>query len=629
MAMKTPGVYIVEKNAFPNSVVQVATAVPAFVGYTEKAQNGNAPLTMTPFRITSMSEYFNYFGGMHRQVFDVVDEVPDTVLPVASYRAGETARFFHPTRPSFCLFEAMRMFFLNGGGACYVVSVGGYDAERIDADALIAGLTKLKKEPEPTMVVIPEATRLPVSDEVDVAADDSGFVSGTTKEVHQAMLTHCGAEMKNRFAILDIQRGHLPQDPTDDNPVARFRNSVGTENLDYGAAYYPWLASSVFQSRDFTFADLSFGSRRVFVDDLIASLETASDEVVTDLEQMVPPETLSGTEGEEDKDTALDPDPVEFAVTAGAGFIFAEDTPVQLIDLAGVVLHDTSYESPEGRWVLEGEEDAYVIRFFPKAGFWGPTSCEVAIQKRVTTSDANDKEADQVVTEQRTFLVALPNPQIATIDKVARSICPLYSDAMDAICAQRNAMSPGGAMAGIYTTVDASRGVWKAPANVSVNAVTGPLVNINHHEQEDLNVSTTGKSINAIRPFVGEGTLVWGARTLDGNSLDWRYVNVRRTMIMIEESIRLASKAYVFEPNTAGTWVTMRSMIENFLTGVWKAGGLAGAAPEDAFNVHVGIGETMTPADVLDGIMRVTVRVAVVRPAEFIEITFQQQMQKS
>ena len=177
--------------------------------------------------------------------------------------------------------------------------------------------------------------------------------------------------------------------------------------------------------------------------------------------------------------------------------------------------------------------------------------------------------------------------------------------------------------------VDATRGVWKAPANVSLNSVTAATVNISHDDQEDLNVTPQGKSINAIRPFVGEGVLVWGARTLDGNSLDWRYINVRRTMIMLEESLRLASKAYVFEPNTASTWVTIRSMIENFLTGIWKQGGLAGAVPADAFSVHVGLGETMTPVDILEGILRVTVLVAISRPAEFIEITFQQQMQKS
>jgi phage tail sheath protein FI len=182
-------------------------------------------------------------------------------------------------------------------------------------------------------------------------------------------------------------------------------------------------------------------------------------------------------------------------------------------------------------------------------------------------------------------------------------------------------------MAGIYTVVDNARGVWKVPANVSMVGVLSPAVTVSKEEQESLNVDISGKSINAIRSFPGEGVLVWGARTLDGNSLDWRYINVRRTAIMLEESCRLAAKTMVFEPNVANTWVSIKSMIGNFLSGIWKSGGLAGAVPEDAFSVQVGLGETMTPEDILDGILRVTVLVAISRPAEFIEVTFQQQMQ--
>ena len=150
---------------------------------------------------------------------------------------------------------------------------------------------------------------------------------------------------------------------------------------------------------------------------------------------------------------------------------------------------------------------------------------------------------------------------------------------------------------------------------------------------EDLNstngTNINGKAVNALRSFVGEGTLIWGARTMDGNSLDWRYINVRRTMIMLKESIRLATKAYVFEPNVANHWVAIKSMISNYLTSVWKRGALAGSIPDDAFSVYVGLGETMTPEDILDGRLRVTVMVALSRPAEFLEITFQQQMQQS
>jgi hypothetical protein len=192
-----------------------------------------------------------------------------------------------------------------------------------------------------------------------------------------------------------------------------------------------------------------------------------------------------------------------------------------------------------------------------------------------------------------------------------------------------NLLPPSGAIAGVYSLVDGRSGVWKAPANVSLNSVISPTASISDADQENLNVDVQGKSINAIRSFIGEGVLVWGARTLDGNSLDWRYIGVRRTMIFLEQSIKLATKAYVFENNVSTTWVTIKSMIRNFLTGIWKRGGLAGAIPDDAFAVFCGLGETMTGDDILEGILRVTVLVAVTRPAEFIEITFQQQMQKS
>ena len=103
---------------------------------------------------------------------------------------------------------------------------------------------------------------------------------------------------------------------------------------------------------------------------------------------------------------------------------------------------------------------------------------------------------------------------------------------------------------------------------------------------------------------------------------DWRYINVRRTMIFLEQSVKNAARAYVFEPNDANTWINMKCMIENFLRSVWKRGGLAGSTPEEAYEVHVGLGDTMTSDDILEGTMRITVLVAVTRPAEFIEITF-------
>ncbi len=482
---KTPGVYIVEKNAFPNSVVEVTTAVPAFIGYTGMAMNKGLDLTGKPWRISSMAEFQHYFGGAPTEKyvrFKLAKQ--DGVAPAAAPGAAPApatanivplaARDMAPldiggdkytlvqSSGFYLLYYSMLHFFQNGGGACYIVSVGPYSADpglQIDSSLFGKALEALQKESEPTMIVMPEAVLLE---------------SGPCYTLQQAAIRHCGTVMKNRVAILDVWEGYRNRDDPAIDVIEQFRGQIGTDALSFGAAYYPWLNTTVVQERELSQLNIDAGS----------------------------------------------------------------DLPQAAI-------------SPHCHTILA---------------------------------------------------------------EMARRL---------------NVLPPAAAMAGVYTMVDNARGVWKAPANVSLNSVASPAVPITHAQQEDLNVTTQGKSINALRGFIGEGTLVWGARTLDGNSLDWRYINVRRTMIMLEESIRLASKAMVFEANVENTWVMLKSMINNFLTSIWKRGGLSGAAAQDAFSVHVGLGETMTPEDILEGILRVTVLVAISRPAEFLEISFQQQMQKS
>jgi phage tail sheath protein FI len=151
----------------------------------------------------------------------------------------------------------------------------------------------------------------------------------------------------------------------------------------------------------------------------------------------------------------------------------------------------------------------------------------------------------------------------------------------------------------------------------------GPNTVIDHFEQEDLNVDVVaGKSINAIRSFVGKGTLVWGARTLAGNDNEWRYIPVRRLFNMIEETIQKGTAFAVFEPNTPFTWLKISSMISNYLESLWKQGALFGGSAGDSFFVNVGLGQTMTENDILNGRMNVEIGIAAVRPAEFIILTF-------
>jgi hypothetical protein len=203
---------------------------------------------------------------------------------------------------------------------------------------------------------------------------------------------------------------------------------------------------------------------------------------------------------------------------------------------------------------------------------------------------------------------------------------PILRDMFHHAAAAQSLLPPSGAMAGVFTSVDTARGVWNAPANVGIADLIAPSYEITGDQQEDLNVPTTGKAVNAIRTFPTRGPLVWGARTLDSNSNDWKYIQVRRTMIYVEQSVKTALNSFVFAPNVATTWTTVTSMIESFLHGLWSAGGLMGGSPAEAYSVKCGLGSTMTPDDILNGNMIVHVVLQMVHPAEFIELVFTQQM---
>ena len=177
--LATPGVYIEEKSAFPNSVVAVATAVPAFIGYTERASRNNKPIINKPTRITSLGEYHQFYGGGPEVKYEV--------------SAGEKQKFVlkEIAETKYNLYNCLRLFFANGGSTCYIISVGDYTAG-MKADELNdvkneGGIRTLLKEPEPTMLVIPDAVNL---EEADCFS------------LQQAMLQHCGLDMKNRVALL-------------------------------------------------------------------------------------------------------------------------------------------------------------------------------------------------------------------------------------------------------------------------------------------------------------------------------------------------------------------------------------------------------------------------------------------
>jgi phage tail sheath protein FI len=170
--------------------------------------------------------------------------------------------------------------------------------------------------------------------------------------------------------------------------------------------------------------------------------------------------------------------------------------------------------------------------------------------------------------------------------------------------------------------------VWKAPANIVLMSVLKPMIKITAEDEDILNVSPDGKSINGIRSFVGKGTLVWGARTMAGIDNEWRYISIRRLFNMIETSAIKASYFVVFEPNDASTWLKVKGILESYLYGLWQQGALAGKTPEEAYFVHVGLGITMTALNITEGKLIVELGVAAVRPQEFITLMLVHKLNK-
>lgn len=171
---------------------------------------------------------------------------------------------------------------------------------------------------------------------------------------------------------------------------------------------------------------------------------------------------------------------------------------------------------------------------------------------------------------------------------------------------------PSGAMAGIYARTDNERGVHKAPANEIVRGCTGLSSNYNTGEQDILNPI----GVNLIRSFPGRGIRVWGARTISSNGL-WKYINVRRLFIFVEESIRANTNWVVFEPNSEALWNRVTRTIANFLATCWRDGALAGSSPDQAFFVECGP-TTMTQDDIDNGRLICQIGIAPVKPAEFV-----------
>jgi phage tail sheath protein FI len=660
--IKTPGVYVTEVPSFPPSIAQVATALPAFIGYTEIAQQNGNDLTMVPTKISSLLEFTTYFGG--------APEIETGDINVQIDTANNNAVKVVSIAKQFFMYDSIRSFYDNGGGNCYIVSVGNYSVTAVDKGdettspmtGLRGGIKAVEKYDGPTILLFPDAVLLDNTHESD-------FYS-----LQQMALLQC-ATLGDRVCIFDMKENITAGWA---QSIQNFRDQIGINNLNYGNAYTPWLITTyskeigfdVIQNNVFsdsgmtTVVDLTTLSTDPNVNSLVTNMITANADLQT-VQTMI--NDIKNTDATVmDGYNKLRSDLL--GVTTDA--LIETDARV-LMAYIQKALNDLIALRPNIRGVKFGA-DYQVLGTDSSTGLVKYLNLFIALTEITNTNltaigftpvayndttwlafDTTTVPPDP--TDYGTTVAAMKLPVLAVLDAIMTGVAkiitsvqnsasqyvniaeqilyqshPVISNIINKIEQEMSTLPPSGAIAGVYATVDGTRGVWKAPANVSLNSIISPSEIIDDNLQDDLNVdAATGKSINAIRAFTGKGILVWGARTLDGNSNDFRYISVRRFYIMVEESVKLASSQFVFEPNDGNTWVRVRAMIENYLTNLWRLGALAGSKPEQAFYVKVGLGQTMTFDDILNGKMIVEIGMAPVRPAEFIILRFSQIQQQA
>jgi phage tail sheath protein FI len=684
---KTPGVYVEEISKLPPSVAQVETAIPAFIGYTEKAEKNGVSLIGKALAIESLAEFTFFFGGAPKSTYQTYLDSNDGVTNVVS------------TSP-YILYDSLRLFYDNGGGKCYILSAGLYKGNgSVSAAELQNALPVLEKYDEPTIIVCPDA----------VLATGAGLY-----DFQKQALAQC-AKLQDRVLLCDtLASNETVADQTFNDRIQQFRDAVGISNLKYGAAYAPYLKSSIQKTIRYRDIVLRRGTPAAHTTASIEALNSdkniaqliedmkGAKKAVDDLDGIAATVVTAPNKTFEQEYKKLLEDyaaaapgapktaavkaiytftlkmlatvqqfqanwpakvlttPIPASATQSVSFLLKDDTlgigatttakatfellikhsiayaaggakSAQLmpdavddvtkdinktLNLLGITTVPATYEA-----ILDPVADSTIVNLYAAP---------------VTVAQRNE-EAKKIISNNYSILIKFYN----AVQTAAASYESILDDSLTAamgtykliknnIAGASAVLPPSGAIAGIYARVDSARGVWKAPANESINAVIEPVHQVTADQQSSLNVDTVaGKSINVIRTFTGKGTLVWGARTLAGNDNEWRYVSVRRFFNMVEESSKKATEPFVFEPNDANTWVKIQGMLENFLTTLWRQGALQGAKPEHAFYVAVGLGKTMTALDILEGRLIVEIGMAVVRPAEFIILRFSHKLAES
>jgi phage tail sheath protein FI len=587
----SPGVYVEEFDSGSKPMEGVGTSTAGFVGMAERG-----PVTGVPQLITNFSDYLRTYGGyLSENEFG-----PYRFLPYA-----------------------VQSFFVNGGSRCFVTRVAPADAKCSVGYAPSKDnpvLTFTAKNPGTwgdaiSIKVSPASKAKTQVLEVLTSPDGkkyrvksgAGFNPGDVVEFNDKGKSIFNKVVKNQDNLLTFEND-FPDSIVDTNllperviTTCEFKLEVRYDDIE-----------EIYDNVSFNIEAANYIEKVTAKSDLIVA---AYNEPKAGGAAAPAPAIKKDDKDDKDKKPAPAPAPV-----AKGGQILP---PVQVIALETITLTGGSNGNALGMVASDfiGEDkgagkrtgiQAFVdndnVSIISVPGVTDPNvqltlvaHCEnLASRFAVLDIPRDAKKVEDIIAHRDMFdsqYAAMYHPWICVFDPLDK---------------KNIAIPPSGAVLGIYARSDNSRGVHKAPANEVVSACVGLDVQFNKGEQDILNP----KGVNLIRSFPGQGIRVWGARTVSSDG-SWKYINVRRLFIFIEESIKANTSWAVFEPNDEALWVRVRRTISVFLTGLWQGGSLAGSSTDEAFFVNIGR-ETMSQDDIDNGRLVCVIGVAPVKPAEFV-----------
>lgn len=548
-----PGVYVEEVDRGSRPIEGVSTSVAGFIGFTEDIRGGAE--IFKPMLVTSWTQYLDYFARRSSNGFTDFD----AYLPFA-----------------------VRGYFLNGGGRCWVTSIGtqlpSVDQDRANRQAQPSEIPRSGNRPSLNLSIRPEQfDNGPITVEIlngqpralppASQSNEDELGNDAWQETDDLELFHNPGEFFSLKVCRDDQvleeYDHLSMDP---NPQTQAATYVVEALRD----------SEYISIADIAQPGLPLTRRPI----------NGEYELLPPVPISTPRKFAREIEGDRRDRTGVmgifEID--EITMICFPDLMRLHEAEILSLDQVHGVM-ETMISMSEG--VISGSQP-------------GPTNRMVVLDPpadRVKPQDVVDW-LDQFGRRSMFGALYYPWVKVPNPRNVGRSIL----------------VPPSGHMMGVWGRTDETRGVYKAPANEVPKGITGLAYDVNFREQELLNPL----GINCIRKFPNRGIRIWGARTLvEPDKTEWRYISVRRLISYIERSIEVGTQWAVFEPNDEQLWRQARYCVMNFLERIWREGALFGATPEQAFYVKCDA-ENNTPETMTLGRLYIDVGVCPVRPAEFV-----------